>query len=139
MNYKRYVGGIIKHDGKFVICKRNPEGSTEGMWSIPAGKIEPQEDVRLAAKREFFEETAINIDNQDLKFVGMIPRYSRDGKRMKGLMYTYMIEVETPCHPNLEEAIDGQEHSECGYFSVEDIKSLSIDTFLYSLFEFISK
>ena len=49
MNYKRYVGVIIKHDGKFLICKRNPEGDNEGMWSIPAGKLEPQEDLKKAA------------------------------------------------------------------------------------------
>lgn len=139
MNYKRYVGVIIKHDGKFLICKRNPSGEIPGMWSIPAGKIEETEDVQNAAKREFFEETAININDKELKFVGMIPRYSRDGKRMKGLMYTYIIEVDTPCHPDLEEAIDGEEHSECGYFTLEDMKSLSIDIFLYKLFEFISQ
>ena len=139
MNYKRYVGVIVKHGEKFLICKRKSEGIIPGMWSIPAGKIEMGEDVQSAARREFIEETSINIDNENLKLVGMIPRYSRDGKRMKGLMYTYMIEVDTPSYPNLGEAIDGDEHSECGYFSVEEMKPLSIDAFLYSLFEIISK
>ena len=139
MNYKRYVGVVIKHDGKFLICKRNSEGMTPGMWSIPAGKIEDGEDVKTAAQREFFEETAININDQELKFLGMIPRYSRDGKRMKGLMYVYMVEAERAMNPDLDEAIDGQEHTECGYFTLEDMKPLAIDAFLYKLFEFISE
>ncbi len=139
MNYKRYVGVVIKHNGRFLICKRNPEGMTPGMWSIPAGKIEDGEDVKTAAQREFFEETAININDQELKFIGMIPRYSRDGKRMKGLMYVYMVEAERAMNPDLNEAIDGEEHSECGYFTVEDMKPLAIDAFLYKLFEFISE
>ena len=139
MNYKRYVGVVIKHDGKFLICKRNSEGMTPGMWSIPAGKIEDGEDVKTAAQREFFEETAININDQELKFLGMIPRYSRDGKRMKGLMYVYMVEAERAMNPDLDEAIDGDEHTECGYFTVEDMKPLAIDAFLYKLFEFISE
>jgi 8-oxo-dGTP pyrophosphatase MutT (NUDIX family) len=139
MNYKRYVGVVIKHDGRFLICKRNPEGMIPGMWSIPAGKIEDGEDVKTAAQREFFEETAININDQELKFLGMIPRYSRDGKRMKGLMYVYMVEAERAMNPDLDEAIDGQEHTECGYFTVEDMKPLAIDAFLYKLFEFISE
>jgi len=139
MNYKRYVGVVIKHDGKFLICKRNSEGMTSGMWSIPAGKIEDGEDVKTAAQREFFEETAININDQELKFLGMIPRYNRDGKRMKGLMYVYMVEAERAMNPDLDEAIDGDEHTECGYFTVEDMKPLAIDAFLYKLFEFISE
>jgi ADP-ribose pyrophosphatase YjhB (NUDIX family) len=139
MNYKRYVGVVIKHDGKFLICKRNSEGMTPGMWSIPAGKIEDGEDVKTAAQREFFEETAININDQELKFLGMIPRYNRDGKRMKGLMYVYMVEAERAMNPDLDEAIDGDEHTECGYFTVEDMKPLAIDAFLYKLFEFISE
>jgi ADP-ribose pyrophosphatase YjhB (NUDIX family) len=139
MNYKRYVGVVIKHDGRFLICKRNPEGMTPGMWSIPAGKIEDGEDVKTAAQREFFEETAININDQELKFLGMIPRYSRDGKRMKGLMYVYMVEADRAMKPDLNKAIDGEEHSECGYFTVEDMKPLAIDAFLYKLFEFISE
>ncbi len=36
---------------------------------IPAGTVEPEEDLLVAAKREFFEETGVRI-NQDLKFVG---------------------------------------------------------------------
>ena len=139
MNYKRYVGVVIKQDGRFLICKRNPEGMLPGMWSIPAGKIENGEDVKTAAQREFFEETAININDQELKFLGMIPRYSRDGKRMKGLMYVYMVEADRAMNPDLDEAIDGEEHTECGYFTVEDMKPLAIDAFLYKLFEFISE
>jgi len=139
MNYKRYVGVVIKHDGRFLICKRNSEGMVPGMWSIPAGKIEDGEDVKTAAQREFFEETAININDQELKFLGMIPRYSRDGKRMKGLMYVYMVEADRAMNPDLDEAIDGDEHTECGYFTVEDMKPLAIDAFLYKLFEFISE
>ena len=139
MNYKRYVGVVIKHNGRFLICKRNPEGMTPGMWSIPAGKIEEGENIKVAAQREFFEETSININDQELKFIGMIPRYSRDGKRMKGLMYVYMVETDRVINPDLEEAIDGDEHSECGYFTFEDMKHLTIDTFLYKLFEFISE
>jgi 8-oxo-dGTP pyrophosphatase MutT (NUDIX family) len=107
--------------------------------SIPAGKIEDKEDVKTAAQREVFEETAININDQELKFLGMIPRYSRDGKRMKGLMYVYMVEAERAMNPDLDEAIDGDEHTECGYFTVEDMKPLAIDAFLYKLFEFISE
>jgi ADP-ribose pyrophosphatase YjhB (NUDIX family) len=139
MNAKRYVGVIVKCGDKFLICKRNDESLGQGEWSIPAGKIEGSEKVEDSAKREFFEETAININNFELEFAGIIPRYTRDGGKMKGLMYTYIINVEKQLTPDLEEAIDGHEHTDWGYFTLNDMKNMKINTFLYKLFEFILK
>jgi ADP-ribose pyrophosphatase YjhB (NUDIX family) len=139
MNAKRYVGVIVKCGDKFLICKRNDESLGQGEWSIPAGKIEGSEKVEESAKREFFEETDININNFELEFAGIIPRYTRDGGKMKGLMYTYIINVEKQLTPDLEEAIDGHEHTDWGYFTLNDMKNMKINTFLYKLFEFISK
>jgi 8-oxo-dGTP pyrophosphatase MutT (NUDIX family) len=138
MNAKRYVGVIVKCGDKFLICKRNDELLGQGEWSIPAGKIEHEEEIKISARREFFEETAININNFELEFAGIIPRYTRDGSKMKGLMYTYIINVEKQLIPDLEEAIDGSEHTDCGYFTLNDMKNMKINTFLYKLFEFIS-
>ena len=138
MNAKRYVGVIVKCGDKFLICKRNDELLGQGEWSIPAGKIEHGEEIKISARREFFEETAININNFELEFAGIIPRYTRDGSKMKGLMYTYIINVEKQLIPDLEEAIDGSEHTDCGYFTLNDMKNMKINTFLYKLFEFMS-
>jgi hypothetical protein len=57
---------------------------------------------------------------------------------MKGLMYTYIINVDKQLTPDLEEAIDGHEHIDCGYFTLNDMKNMKINTFLYKLFEFMS-
>ena len=137
MNAKRYVGVIVKCGDKFLICKRNDELLGQGEWSIPAGKIEHEEEIKISARREFFEETAININNFELEFAGIIPRYTRDGSKMKGLMYTYIINVDKQLIPDLEEAIDGSEHTDCGYFTLNDMKNMKINTFLYKLFEFM--
>lgn len=138
MNAKRYVGVIVKYEDKFLICKRNDESLGQGEWSIPAGKVEDGEELEVSAKREFFEETAVNIEDQELKFAGMIPRYTRDGSKIKGLMYTYQIDVKVSLKPNLEEAIDGSEHTAWGYYTLDEIKKMKINVFLYKLFEFIS-
>ena len=137
MNAKRYVGVVVKCGDRFLICKRNDEEMGQGEWSIPAGKVENNESLKNSAKREFFEETASNINNHDLKFVGMIPRHTRDGAKMKGLMYVYMINVENQIHVDLEEAIDGHEHTDWGYYTLEEMKNMKISVFLYKLFEFM--
>jgi hypothetical protein len=47
--------------------------------------------------------------------------------------------VEKQLIPDLEEAIDGHEHTDWGYFTLNDMKNMKINTFLYKLFEFILK
>jgi ADP-ribose pyrophosphatase YjhB (NUDIX family) len=139
MDKKRYTGVIVKCGDKILLCKRNNLGSFPGMWSIPGGKLEEGETTQEGAKREFFEETAINIENETLTFVGMIPRHTRDGKKIKGLMYVYLLNVESPIYPDLETAIDGEEHTECGYFSLDEISEEKSGEYLPKLIEIILK
>ena len=118
MDKKRYAGVIVKHKDKILFCKRNNQGSDPGQWSIPGGKMEPDEEPSKTAKREFYEEMGVDIDNQNIEFIGMLPRYSRDGTKLKGQMHVFGLETDNLIQPDLENAIDGEEHTECGYFKV---------------------
>jgi 8-oxo-dGTP pyrophosphatase MutT (NUDIX family) len=138
MKVKRYAGVIVRYEDRFLICKRNFGFLNQGEWSIPAGKIESCEKIEDSAKREFREETDVSIDDQNLIFAGIIPRYSKDGSKIKGLMYTYQIKVSTAIRPDLENAVDGNEHTDWGYFTLDEMKNMKINAFLYKLFEFIS-
>lgn len=137
MEKKRYVGVMVKCKDKILLCKRNNQGSFPGMWSIPGGKLEENETTQEGAKREFLEETAVDINNLELAFIGLIPRHTRDGKKVKGLMYVYLLDVEEPIIPDLENAIDGEEHTECGYFSIDEIKPETSGEYLHKLAEIV--
>lgn len=137
MDKKRYVGVAVKFKNKLLLCKRNNQGSFPGMWSIPGGKLEENETTEEGAKREFLEETNLNINDVELKFVGLIPRHTRDGKKVKGLMYVYMLETNTPMYPDLVNAIDGEEHTECGYFTLDQIKPETSGEYFYLLAKII--
>jgi ADP-ribose pyrophosphatase YjhB (NUDIX family) len=137
MDKKRYTGVIVKHKDKILLCKRNNQGSFPGMWSIPGGKLEEGETTKEGAMREFFEETNVDISNEELTFVGMIPRHTRDGKKIKGLMYVYLLKVDNPIHPDLINAIDGEEHTECGYFSIDEITEEKSGEYLHKLAEIV--
>ena len=139
MDTKTYVGVVVKCKDKVLLCKRNAQGSFPGMWSIPAGKVEDNEETMDAAKREFFEETAIDIDNKELTFVGLIPRHTRDGKKIKGMMYVYQFDVDDEVYPDLENAIDGEEHSECGYFTAKEVLPETSGEYLDKLIQIILK
>lgn len=133
MELKRYAGVIVKHNDKVLLCKRNKDGSFPGMWSIPAGHIENGEESIDAAKREFFEETAVDIDDRVIKFVGVLPRFTRDGKKYKGLMYVYLLDTNEIIEPDFDIAIDGDEHTDWGYFDKNDVKSLNVGKHLSHL------
>jgi 8-oxo-dGTP diphosphatase len=139
MEKKRYVGVMVKCKDKVLLCKRNNLGSFPGMWSIPGGKLEENETPMEGAKREFLEETDVNINDKEITFIGLIPRHTRDGKKVKGLMYVYLLEVEEPIIPDLVNAIDGEEHTESGYFTLDEINPETSGDYFHRLAEIILK
>jgi ADP-ribose pyrophosphatase YjhB (NUDIX family) len=139
MEKKRYVGVMVKCKDKILLCKRNNLGSFPGMWSIPGGKLEENETTGEGARREFLEETNVNISDMELRFIGLVPRHTRDGKKVKGLMYVYLLDVEEPIIPDLENAIDGEEHTDCGYFTLDEIKPETSGDYFHRLAEIILK
>ena len=36
-------------------------------------------------------------------------------------MYCHLLDTEEPVYPDLDNAIDGDEHSECGYFGKDEL------------------
>ncbi|MBF8378539.1 NUDIX domain-containing protein [Alicyclobacillus mali] len=52
-------------DGGFVMLRK----PRRGWWYLPGGKVEPGESWRLAAMREFAEETGLELDDADLRGV----------------------------------------------------------------------
>ena len=117
---KRYSGVIVKCGDEVLLCKRNATDSLPGQWSIPCGHLEKGEHPMDGVKREFKEETNYTLNNK-LKLVGFVKRYNRDGSDIKGLMYVFIMETDKKIHPDLENAKDGEEHTECGYFDLETL------------------
>ncbi|WP_434450517.1 NUDIX hydrolase [Lentzea sp. E54] len=73
----RCVGAIV-HDsnGRLLLVRRaNPPG--EGMWSIPGGRVEPDETDETAVTRELAEETGLSVTVGRL--VGMVERAAPNG------------------------------------------------------------
>jgi ADP-ribose pyrophosphatase YjhB (NUDIX family) len=102
------------------LCKRSNVETYSGEWSIPGGKVEPDEDIVDAAHREFYEETNVRLTG-DLEFLGVMSRMNRKGTKQSSIMYVFLTDVDKPIHPDLENAEYGEEHSECGYYSIDEL------------------
>ncbi|MEV6242950.1 NUDIX hydrolase [Lentzea sp. NPDC051838] len=73
----RCVGAVV-HDsnGRLLLVQRaNPPG--EGMWSIPGGRVEPNETDEAAVTREVAEETGLSVTVGRL--VGSVERAAPNG------------------------------------------------------------
>jgi ADP-ribose pyrophosphatase YjhB (NUDIX family) len=53
------VAVVLIEEGRLLLVQRR--GSYAGMWCIPCGHVEYDEDVREAARREFGEETGVSV------------------------------------------------------------------------------
>ena len=62
------VGGVLFHEGRVLLVKRGREPA-KGLWAIPGGKIEPGEKLTDAVKREFLEETGIEVEAGEVVYV----------------------------------------------------------------------
>jgi len=87
-DFRFSVEALIKHKGKFLICRRNDDAKVApGIWNVPAGKVQYDESLTDAIVRETLEETSLTLDHiqyLDYKFIN---------NKHKRIVYTYFCEV----------------------------------------------
>jgi 8-oxo-dGTP diphosphatase len=56
------AAGILKQDGRILICQRKRGGAFPLQWEFPGGKVEAGEDAQSCLRRELHEELAIEAE-----------------------------------------------------------------------------
>lgn len=64
-NWGQSVGGVVIKDGK-VLLARHTYGNGKGMLIIPGGYVNYGETPQQALRREYLEETNIEVEAQDI-------------------------------------------------------------------------
>ncbi len=119
--FERWSGVILKKNDKVLMCKRAPNKSLPNVWSIPSGHIEDGESPGQAAIREYFEETNIELPT-NIQLVGFVDKFNEDETTKRGMMYVFYTETDDEnVVPDLEKASDGFEHTECKFFSYNEL------------------
>jgi 8-oxo-dGTP diphosphatase len=57
---KQVVAALIVREDKILICQRTQEQTMPLKWEFPGGKVEPEEELRAALRRELDEELGID-------------------------------------------------------------------------------
>jgi 8-oxo-dGTP diphosphatase len=69
---------FLIRDGKVLLLRRFNTGYEDGNYSVVAGHLNGDEEVKTAAIREAHEEVGIRIAPADLRVVGVMHRKSND-------------------------------------------------------------
>jgi ADP-ribose pyrophosphatase YjhB (NUDIX family) len=60
---------LLVRDGHVLLALRENTGYADGQWNLPSGKVEPDEDLASAARREAHEEIALDLGDLRLATV----------------------------------------------------------------------
>lgn len=65
------VGAILRDHGRVLLVRRaNPP--SRGLWAVPGGRVEPDETLEAAVRREMLEETGLTVHVD--RFLGVAER-----------------------------------------------------------------
>ena len=114
------VRGICEHDGKFLLLKvRSKSAHDAGKWEIPGGKVKKCEFFDNALKREYLEETGLEINIVSLyNVVRNDYTACKTSEEVKSIQLTMKVTCEG------EDVKISEEHDEFGWFSQEEVDAM---------------
>ncbi len=113
------VAAIVQNEqGEILLGKRSPESSYAGLWCIPCGYVEYDEEVRLAIGREFFEETGLQIETG--RVFTVLSNFHNPSVHTVGIWFEAKV-IGGALRP-------GDDLSEVAYFPLDAIPPLAFPT-----------
>ncbi len=113
------VAVVLRDEAGRVLMGRRATGIYAGLWCIPCGYVEWDEDVRQAAVREFEEETGVRVELGGV--VAVHSNFHNRDKQTVGIWFEGITRDGEP-HP-----IDG-EFTELDWFEPETPPELAFPT-----------
>ena len=114
------VRGICEHDGKFLLLKvRSKSAHDAGKLEIPGGKVKKCEFFDNALKREYLEETGLEIDIVSLyNVVRNDYTACKTSEEVKSIQLIMKVTCES------EDVKISEEHDEFGWFSQAEVDAM---------------
>ena len=114
------VDVIIQKEEQVLLIKRKNE-PFKGLWALPGGFVDDDEEVMTAALRELKEETKADLTDDTLQFVGYFDAPDRD-PRGRIISFTFGTDVNGTIPIEA-----GDDASEAQWFSIHNLPELAFD------------
>lgn len=112
--------GICEYNGKILLLKIRPNSSHDaGKWEIPGGKVKKCEYFDEGLKREYMEETGLEID-----VVSLIDVVRKDYTACKTNQQVKSIQLIMKVTCDSDDVTISDEHDDFGWFSADEIKNM---------------
>ena len=114
------VRGICEFNGKVLLLKlRSHSAHDAGKWEIPGGKVKKSEFFDDALKREYLEETGLEIDVDSLyNVVRHDFTACKTGEEVKSIQLIMNVTCES------DEVVVSEEHDDYGWFSWDEVNEM---------------
>lgn len=112
------VAGIVIQDEHILLGRRSVNSTYPGLWCIPCGYVEYDEDVETAVKREFLEETGLEIE--PVRVFTALSNFHNPNTHTVGIWYLVRVLGG--------ELSPGDDVDQVGYFSFDAIPPLAFPT-----------
>ncbi len=114
------VRGICEHDGKVLLLKvRSRSSHDANKWEIPGGKVKKCEYFDEALKREYLEETDLEID---IKSLHNVVRNDYTACKTSEEVKSIQLIMKVTCQS--DEITISREHDDYGWFSWDEIDEM---------------
>lgn len=114
------VRGICEHDGKVLLLKvRSRSSHDANKWEIPGGKVKKCEYFDEALKREYLEETGLEID---IKSLHNVVRNDYTACKTSEEVKSIQLIMKVTCKS--DEITISREHDDYGWFSWDEIDEM---------------
>lgn len=106
------VAVVVLQAGKLLLGRRAQGHSYGGEWCIPCGHVEWDEDVRVAAAREFAEEAGLTV-TLDEQIVAIHSNFHNAAQHTVGIWFRGRVVAGT--------LQAGDDLDQVGYFALDDL------------------
>ena len=114
------VRGICEYDGKVLLLKiRSKSAHDAGRWEIPGGKVKKCEYFDNALKREYLEETGLEVDvNELLNVVRRDYTACKTNEEVKSIQLIMKVTCQS------DEVTISEEHDDYGWFGYDEVEDM---------------
>ncbi len=114
------VRGICEYNGKILLLQlRSNSAHDAGRWEIPGGKVKKSEFFDDALRREYMEETGL-----DINIISLYNAIQKDYVACKTGEKVKSIQLIMKVSTNSDEVVISDEHAMYGWFTKEEIKNM---------------